>query len=110
MATALAVARQSDRGLPEYVDRPTWHPEEDRFLYNGGQELVPVDTAAIGAIDSLAAGFDASAVPSDVRGWQQYRARVEGGFMRFFRNGSSTRWVVQTRDGTRGPRSVGVRV
>ncbi|UJR84267.1 SpvB/TcaC N-terminal domain-containing protein [Sandaracinus amylolyticus] len=97
------ISRQSDRGLPRYVDGPAWHPEEDRFLYNGGQELVPVDTAAIGQVDQRAAqaGVDASVVPDDVRGWQQYRARIEGSFMRFFRAPDSMRWVVQGRDGTR---------
>ncbi|WP_275935527.1 SpvB/TcaC N-terminal domain-containing protein [Sandaracinus amylolyticus] len=97
------IARQSDRGLPRYVDDRQYHPQEDRFLYNGGQELVPVDSAAIAAVDQRAAqsGADASQVPDDVAGWQQYRARVEGAFMRFFRSPDSTRWVVQSRDGTR---------
>jgi YD repeat-containing protein len=36
-----------------------------------------------------------------VVGWQQYRARVEGGFMRFFRSPEGRRWVVQGKDGTR---------
>ena len=42
------IARQTDRGLPHYNngDGP-WHPREDRFIYNGGQELVPVDSAAM---------------------------------------------------------------
>lgn len=100
------ISRQTDRGLPLYDDRSAWHPNEDRFIYNGGQELVPVDTAAVAAIEGGAAnGGDPSAVPSDVTGWQQYRARVEGGFMRFFRgpieSGAIRRWVVQSPDGTR---------
>ncbi|MFO0685594.1 MAG: SpvB/TcaC N-terminal domain-containing protein [Sandaracinus sp.] len=101
------ISRQTDRGLPRYLDRAAWHPEEDRFIYNGGQELVPVDTAAMGQIDDTAAGSgDATQVPSDVVGWQQYRARVEGGFMRFFRappdaRGQVPRWIVQSKDGTR---------
>ncbi|MFT3927537.1 MAG: SpvB/TcaC N-terminal domain-containing protein [Myxococcales bacterium] len=88
------IARQTDKGLPRYVDSDSWHPEEDRFIYNGGQELVPVDNATVMAVDG-------APVPLEFLGWQQYRARVEGGFMRFFRAPDSTRWVVQTKDGTR---------
>ncbi|MCC6876698.1 MAG: hypothetical protein IT378_20510, partial [Sandaracinaceae bacterium] len=96
------IARQTDRGLPHYIDQAAWHPREDRFLYNGGQELVPVGSAQAAALDQTAAGTaDASLTPADVAGWQQYRARVEGGFMRFFRAPDSTRWVVQSKDGTR---------
>jgi RHS repeat-associated protein len=101
------ISRQTDRGLPRYVDRTSWHPEEDRFIYNGGQELVPVDTTAMAMVDQQAsASGRAGDVPSDVVGWQQYRARVEGGFMRFFRgppdaHGQISRWVVQSKDGTR---------
>ncbi|MAQ18085.1 MAG: hypothetical protein CMN30_25215 [Sandaracinus sp.] len=48
------------------------------------------------------AGTDASALPDDVTAeWQQYRARIEGGFMRFFRHPDLDRWVVQGKDGTR---------
>ncbi|MBX3275876.1 MAG: hypothetical protein KF729_36800, partial [Sandaracinaceae bacterium] len=96
------IHRQTDRGVPRYVDAPSWHREEDRFIYNGGQELVPVDAAAAAALDASAdPSADAAAVPADVAGWQQYRARVEGGFMRFFRAPDSRRWVVQSKDGTR---------
>jgi RHS repeat-associated protein len=101
------ISRQTDRGLPLYDDRALWHPNEDRFIYNGGQELVPVDANAVAAIeDSAAGGGDPSLMPSDLMGWQQYRARVEGGFMRFFRGPTETggairRWVVQSPDGTR---------
>ena len=101
-AGAPFIARQTDRGLPRYVDGPTWHPQEDRFLYNGGQELVPVDSAAMAEVDGEAVGEgDASPVPNGLESWQQYRARVEGGFMRFFRSPDSTRWVVQSKDGMR---------
>ncbi|MCC7542876.1 MAG: hypothetical protein IT379_42060, partial [Deltaproteobacteria bacterium] len=99
------IARQTDRGLPRYIDRPTWHAEEDRFLYNGGQELVAVDSAQAAAVDCAiyeAEGAACSAaVPTELAGWQQYRARVEGGFMRFFRSPDARRWVVQSPDGTR---------
>src|SRR4029079_17691033 len=60
------------------------------------------DSAVAAALDQTAAGDgDASQVPDDVVGWQQYRARVEGGFMRFFRAPDAERWVVQSKDGTR---------
>ena len=91
------ISRQTDRGLPRYDDRAAWHPEEDRFFYNGGQELVPVDNDA-------AAALDGGTIPEELTlptPWQQYRARVEGGFMRFFRSPDYTRWVVQSKDGTR---------
>ena len=95
------ISRQADRGLPRYIDGSSWHEEEDRFIYNGGQELVPVDSG-IATVDQAAmhAG-DVYGLPSDVSGWQQYRARVEGGFMRFFRSPDSKRWIVQSKEGTR---------
>src|SRR6185503_5972156 len=36
------IARQTDRGLPKYDDRSEWHANQDRFVFNGGQELVPI--------------------------------------------------------------------
>jgi hypothetical protein len=36
------IARQTDRGIPRYNDQSTWHPNQDRFVFNGGQELVAV--------------------------------------------------------------------
>ncbi len=88
------ISRQTDKGLPRYVDQATWHREEDIFMYNGGQELVPIDSA-------LGTSREGAPVPEELSGWQQYRARVEGGFMRFFRAPDSMRWVVQSKDGTR---------
>jgi RHS repeat-associated protein len=91
------ISRQTDRGLPRYDDRPAWHPEEDRFFYNGGQELVPVS-------NEQAAALDGGTIPPELMTptrWQQYRARVEGGFMRFFRAPDYMRWIVQAKDGTR---------
>jgi RHS repeat-associated protein len=97
------ISRQTDRGLPRYDDRDSWHAQEDRFIYNGGQELVPVNSTTMATVDAsgLYNAMDAAAVPADVAGWQQYRARVEGGFMRFFRDPEGRRWVVQGKDGTR---------
>ncbi|MFW5920829.1 MAG: SpvB/TcaC N-terminal domain-containing protein, partial [Polyangiales bacterium] len=110
------ISRQTDRGLPRYDDRDGWHEQEDRFIYNGGQELVPVDTDEMEAIDCALPEppeggelppelserpADCAPVPADVDGWQQYRARVEGAFMRFFRAPDASRWVVLGKDGTR---------
>jgi RHS repeat-associated protein len=87
------ISRQTDKGLPRYVDRPSWHAEEDTFMYNGGQELVPVSNAEASRIDG-------APVPAELSGWPQYRARVEGAFMRFFRAPDASRWAVQAKDGT----------
>ncbi|MBX3247859.1 MAG: hypothetical protein KF901_11825 [Myxococcales bacterium] len=96
------IVRQSDRGLPRYQDATRWTPDEDRFFYNGGQELVPVDDATIAAVDASGGRYgNTAAKPAEARDWQQYRARVEGGFLRFFRAPDGTRWIVQGKDGTR---------
>jgi len=97
------ISRQTDRGMPQYIDEAAWHQEEDRFIYNGGQELVPVDSAAIAIVDDDArySGDNANGIPDEFDDWQQYRARVEGSFMRFFRSRDSERWIVQSTDGTR---------
>jgi hypothetical protein len=39
------IARQTDRGVPRYVDPPmggAWTPQQDRFVFGGGQELIPI--------------------------------------------------------------------
>lgn len=88
------ISRQTDKGLPRYVNRDRWHEQEDVYMYNGGQELVPVANDSASAIDG-------APTPAEVSGWQQYRARVEGAFMRFFRAPDASRWIVQSKDGTR---------
>jgi RHS repeat-associated protein len=92
------IGRATDRGVPRYVDSGMWTPTEDRFFFNGGQELVPVSTSDAELVDCGVAGC--APVPSDLSGWQQYRARIEGAFMRFFRSPGGERWVVQS-DGSR---------
>ncbi len=87
------ISRQTDRGLPRYVDGASWTAEEDRFFYNGGQELVPVSATDVLALDGTVA-------PPDYGSWQQYRARVEGAFMRFYRAPDGRRWAVQGPDGS----------
>ncbi|MBI5161263.1 MAG: hypothetical protein HY996_07610 [Micrococcales bacterium] len=81
------IARQTDRGLPSYEGG-------DRFVYNGGQELVPVDLAD--DVDGDASnGLQAETVPEALSGYRLFRARVEGGYLRFFLAPDESHWVVQ---------------
>jgi RHS repeat-associated protein len=88
------VARQLERGVPRYDDRPRWHPAEDRFVYGGGGELVPVADA-----DALA--FDGAPPPPEAAGWQQYRPQVQGEAVRAYRAPDGSRWLVQEPSGWR---------
>ncbi|MCU0682762.1 MAG: hypothetical protein MUF34_11025, partial [Polyangiaceae bacterium] len=88
------VSRQLERGVPRYDDRPRWHPEEDRFVYSGGGELVPVSDA-----DALA--FDGAPPPPEAAGWQQYRPQVQGEPARVYRAPDASRWLVQSPTGWR---------
>ena len=100
------IARQTDRGLPKYDDRATWHPEQDRFVFNGGQELVPICTvgASLSCSGALladaATGEPAEVMPAWSSGWQYFRPRVEGSFLRFFWSPDHLTWVVQDKSGT----------
>lgn len=88
------ISRQSDRGMARYRDAAAWHAEEDRFIYNGGSELVAVSNSTTSLLDG-------GSIPAEFTGWQQYRAQLEGAYMRFFRAPDSSRWVVQSPDGGR---------
>jgi len=100
------IARQTDRGLPKYDDRTSWHAEQDRFVFNGGQELVPICTvgaslACAGALEEdVGAGEPAEVMPTWSSGWQYFRARVESSFLRFFWSPDHLTWVVQDKSGT----------
>jgi len=83
------IARQTDRGLPSYDDEATWHWQQDRFVYNGGQELVPVVELLTGESVPEWAGA----------GWQYFRPRVEGSYLRFFWNPTLRLWRVQSKSG-----------
>ena len=83
------IARETDRGLPQYNDQSTWHANQDRFVYNGGQELVPISEPLAGEVLPTWAGA----------GWQYFRPRVEGSYLRFFWNPSQQRWRVQDKGG-----------
>jgi RHS repeat-associated protein len=92
-----SIGRSSLRGSPRYLDEARWHPQEDRFAYDG-RDLVPVDSHAAEQADC---GGACAPIPVELRGWQQYRAEIEGTFMRFFRAPDSARWVVQEPSGVR---------
>jgi RHS repeat-associated protein len=107
------IARQTDRGLPKYKDgcnsetKPTgwscespssWHPEQDHFVFNGGQELVPICTVTTnGACTGALAG---EVMPDWAAGYQYFRPRVEGSFLRFFWAPDHQSWIVQDKSGT----------
>jgi RHS repeat-associated protein len=93
---ATALERQTDRGLPSYDDRASWHPNQDRFVF-AGMELVPICTVAGGA---CAGALSGEVMPPWSNGWQYFRPRVEGAFMRFFWSPDHQTWRVQGKDGT----------
>lgn len=82
------IARQTDRGVPRYDDQGIWHAGQDHFVFNGGQELVPICTVTAqlgcdGAIQGSAGPGDAVGTASEVMpawaaGHQYFRPRVEG--------------------------------
>jgi RHS repeat-associated protein len=90
------IARQTDRGVPSYADGTDWTANQDRFVFNGGQELVPIckveGTSCTGALSG-------EAMPSWAHGWQYFRARVEGSFLRFFWSADHKTWKVQSKSG-----------
>lgn len=101
------IARQTDRGLPHYQDpQPggAWQPTQDRFIFNGGQELIPICLVSGGACSgAVAQGPDAATseqMPAWASGWQYFRPRVEGGFLRFFWSPDHRTWRVQSKSGT----------
>jgi len=48
-----AISRQTDTGIPHYVDQNAWHPQQARFIFNGGQELVPTQELLPGELPPL---------------------------------------------------------
>jgi RHS repeat-associated protein len=96
------IARQTDRGIPRYDDAPGWHPGMDHFVFNGGQELVPI--CVVEADLSCLGGSPVNApvpeeMPSWSAGWRYFRPRVEGGFSRFFWSADGKTWRVQEKSG-----------
>src|SRR5690606_9490487 len=73
------------------------HADQDRFTFNGGQELVPI-CDVVG--NQCGAALPGERMPEWADGWHYYRPRVEGGFMRFFWSPDGRTWRVQSKDGT----------
>jgi RHS repeat-associated protein len=95
---APAISRQLDRGIPRYIDPApggAWTPEQDRFVF-GSAELVPIclveGTSCVGAQVN-------EEMPDWASGWQYFRARIEGGFQRFFWSPDHRTWRVQDKSG-----------
>ncbi len=97
------IARQTDKGVPRYDDRALWHAGSDRFVFNGGQELVPIcDVSGELQCRGSSARSAVPAVeqmPDWAGGWRYFRARVEGGFLRFFWSPDRLTWRVQDKSG-----------
>ncbi|MCC6216035.1 MAG: hypothetical protein IT376_14310, partial [Polyangiaceae bacterium] len=102
-----SIARQTDRGVPRYDDRAAWHSAQDRFVFGGGQELVPIctvgpDLSCAGALAGVLAtggGTVDEEMPVWAAGWQYFRPRVEGSFLRFFWSPDHRTWRVQDKAG-----------
>jgi RHS repeat-associated protein len=89
------IARQTDRGVPGYDDQAGFHPNQDHFVFNGGQELVPI---CVVLTTKVCPGV-AETMPSWSIGAQYFRARVEGSFLRFFWSSDHRTWRVQDKNG-----------
>ncbi|MBK7398381.1 MAG: hypothetical protein IPJ34_19330, partial [Myxococcales bacterium] len=63
------IARQTDRGVPQYKDGTAWTPQQDRFVFNGGQELVPICLVGTDCTGKLIAG---EVIPATFNGWQYF--------------------------------------
>jgi RHS repeat-associated protein len=92
------IARQTDRGIPGYDDRSDFHIGQDRFVFNGGQELVPICTV-MEASRTCEGALPTEEMPVWSTGSQYFRARVEGSFLRFFWSGDHSTWRVQDKSG-----------
>jgi RHS repeat-associated protein len=93
------IARQTDRGLPLYNDPPQgggWQPTQDRFVFNGGQELIPICLPSGGTCSGTLPG---EVMPIWANGWQYFRPRVEGSFLRFFWSPDHRTWRIQSKTG-----------
>jgi RHS repeat-associated protein len=91
------IARQTDRGLPGYDDRATFHAAQDRFVFNGGQELVPICTVT--GSNGCDGALPDEKMPPWSAGHQYFRPRIEGSFLRFFWAPGHRTWRVQDKSG-----------
>jgi len=93
------IARQTDRGSPRYQDPASggaWAPTQDRFVFSGGQELVPI---CLVTGSSCVGAQQGEAMPAWASGWQYFRPRIEGSFLRFFWAPNHQTWRVQDKNG-----------
>src|SRR5207249_464778 len=70
-----SISRQTDRGLPLYQDPVAggaWQPTQDRFVFNGGQELVPI---CLVSGTTCAGALAGEKMPTWSSGWQYFRPR-----------------------------------
>ncbi|MGC4087105.1 MAG: toxin TcdB middle/N-terminal domain-containing protein [Polyangiaceae bacterium] len=93
------IARQSDRGTPHYGDQADFFANQDRFVFNGGQELVPICTVGTAPQLECAGKLADEQMPAWSAGAQYFRPRVEGSFLRFFWESSHDTWRVQDKSG-----------
>src|ERR1041385_6568269 len=93
------IARQTDRGAPLYKDQSAFHHDQDRFVFNGGQELVPICVVSGSTCSWKAPLTTAEVMPAWASGWQYFRPRVEGSYLRFFWSPDHLTWRVQSREG-----------
>jgi hypothetical protein len=102
------IAHQTDRGIPGYRDGAGFDPNQDTFVFNGGQELVPICTVtpelacncepqAQGGC--LGGGIEGEVMPPWSAGAMYFRPRVEGSFLRFFLSPDKKTWRVQDKSG-----------
>ncbi|HYQ45101.1 MAG TPA: SpvB/TcaC N-terminal domain-containing protein [Polyangiaceae bacterium] len=89
------IARQTDRGVPNYGDGANYQPQQDHFVFGGGQELVPVCTVK----NASCAEAPGEVMPSWATGAQYFRPRIEGSFLRFFWSMDHRTWRVQDKAG-----------
>ena len=92
------IARQTDRGLPNYADQvgADFYANQDRFVFNGGQELVPICVVTGGA---CAGAAERGHAPRGAKARRAFRPRVEGSFLRFFWSPDHKTWRVQDKSG-----------
>ncbi len=95
------IARQTDRGVAKYLDVANpgqFDPDMDRFVFNGGQELVPI--CVVGGTPSCEGRIiSGEQMPPWAQGWMYFRPRVEGSFLRFFWSPKGLTWRVQDKSG-----------
>ncbi len=86
-----SITRQTDKGMPRYAS-------SDRFMFNGGQELVPIEMPQGETWGEAwpSEEWDSATAEDEIT---YFRSRIEGAFMRFFYNRTQDKWLVQDRQG-----------